>query len=416
MPQSTNTDAAEVKKPWFFVPLLAAMTALGPLSIDMYLPSLPTIARDLGSDVGASQATVSVFFAGLAIGQLFFGPASDRFGRRAPLLVGLAAYTLASIGSAFAPSMGFLIGARLMQALGACASMVISRAIVRDNFGHHGSARFFSLLALVTGAAPILAPVVGGFLLKFVGWRAIFEVLAAAGAVLTLIVFAILPESRSAEVARQARSEHPFRAYLALLRQRRLLGYALAGAFNSACMFTYIASSSAVLIGVYGVTPTQYALLFGVNSVALVLASQLNRMLLTRFDPDQVLGGAAAGSIVCALALLLISATGLGGLWGLMAPLFLTIASSSLIQANGLAGALAVDGTRPGSTAALFGAGAFGFGAVASSIAGLMHDGTARPMAIVIVCCLFGCAAAFFGLARARSRPPASADVAVRME
>jgi DHA1 family bicyclomycin/chloramphenicol resistance-like MFS transporter len=383
--------------------LLAAMSAIGPLSIDMYLPSLPTIAHDLHATAGAAQASVSLFFGGLAVGQLFYGPASDRFGRRAPILVGFALYVAASLACAFAPNIQVLLAARLAQALGGCASMVISRAIVRDHFEHHESARFFSLLALVTGAAPILAPLIGSGLLQVVGWRAIFLVLTVFGTAVALIVLVRLPESRSEAVARQARQEHPFRAYFALVSHRRLAGYLLAGAMNSACTFTYIAASSAVLIGVYGVSPTTFGLLFGVNAVGLVAASQVNRMLLRRLTPDQVLSGAALSSIAFAVLLLVVAASGAGGVWGLMVPLFGTIASASFVQANSLAGALAVDPSRPGSTAALFGASGFGLGALASLVAGALHDGTARPMALVIVICLIGCAAALFGLALRRA-------------
>jgi len=296
----------------------------------------------------------------------------------------------------------------LVQALGGCASMVIARAVVRDHFNHLESARMFSLLALVTGAAPILAPLIGSLLLKFIGWRSIFIVLACFGAAVGLAALFRLRESRSEAIAHQARNEHPLRAYMALFSRRRLVGYLLAGALNGACMFTYIASSSGVLIGIYGLTPTAFGLVFGMNSIGLIAASHLNRRLLRRFSPDQVLAGAAAASTSFALILALFAATGVGGLPGLLAPLFCTIASSSLIQANTLAGALAVDATRVGSAAALFGAGGFGVGALASALAGALQNGSARPMAFVIAACLLGCAASLYGLALPRKIPQAA--------
>ena len=402
------TAASAPQPAWSFVFLLAAMSAVGPLSIDMCLPSLLTIERDLHAPAGTGASSVSIFFAGLAFGQLFYGPASDRFGRRRPLLFGYALYTAGSLASAFAPSGEVLLIARLVQALGGCASMVIARAVVRDHFNHLESARMFSLLALVTGAAPILAPLIGSLLLKFIGWRSIFIVLACFGAAVGLAALFRLRESRSEAIAHQARNEHPLRAYMALFSRRRLVGYLLAGALNGACMFTYIASSSGVLIGIYGLSPTAFGLVFGMNSVGLIAASHLNRRLLRRFSPDQVLAGAAAASTSFALILALFAATGVGGLPGLLAPLFCTIASSSLIQANTLAGALAVDATRVGSAAALFGAGGFGVGALASALAGALQNGSARPMAFVIAACLLGCAASLYGLALPRKIPQAA--------
>jgi DHA1 family bicyclomycin/chloramphenicol resistance-like MFS transporter len=396
---------------WPLVFLLAAMSAVGPLSIDMCLPSLLTIEHDFHVAAGTGAAVISVFFAGLAFGQLLYGPASDRFGRRGPVLFGYALYTIGSVASALAPTSDALIAARLAQALGGCASMVIARAVVRDNFNHHDSARMFSLLALVTGAAPILAPLVGSLLLRFVGWRSIFVVLAIFGALVGCAVLFGLPESRSAAVALQARKENPLRAYWALFTRRRLVGYLLAGALNSACIFTYIASSSGVLIGIYGLSPTIFGLIFGLNSVGLIAASYFNRVLLRRRSPDQVLAGAAAASVTFALVLAVAAATGVGGLPGLLAPLFCTIASSSLIQANTLAGALAVDASRVGSAAALFGAGGFGLGALAASLAGALHDGSPRPMSYVIAGCLLGCAAALYGLALPREPAPRLQDL-----
>lgn len=390
-----------------FTLLLAAMTAVGPLSIDMYLPSLPTLVRELHATPAAGQETVAVFFAGLAIGQLFYGVASDRYGRRAPLLFGFGLFTVASVAAALAADMNSLILARIVQSVGACAGMVITRAIVRDNFDHAGSARFFSLLALVAGCAPILAPSIGSVILTFAGWRAIFVVLAVFGGAVFLCALWLLPESRSAAVAAQARLEHPFRAYWRLVTHRRLLGYLLAGACNSACMFTYIASAATVLMGAYHVSPPMFGLLFGINSVGLIGGSQLNRVLLRRYSPDQVLAGAAVVSVLCA-ATVIVAALLPIGVWPLIGALFVTIASSSLIQANGLAGALAVDGSRAGSAAALFGASGFGLGAAAASIAGAFSDGTALPMAVVLTACLVGCAAALFGMALRSERPAAA--------
>lgn len=396
---ATRTAGAAGRPAWPFVFMLAAMSAMGPLSIDTCLPGLLAMEKDLHAAPGTGAEVISIFFGGLAMGQLLYGPASDRLGRRGPLLFGYAVYLLGSIACALAPSADALLWARLAQALGGCASMVISRAVVRDLFDHHESAHLFSLLALVTGAAPILAPLLGSQLLRFMGWRAIFVLLAVLGALVGLAVLLRLPESRSEGVAQRARTEHPLQAYAALFAKRRLVGYLLAGALNSACIFTYISLSSGVLIGVYGLTPTGFGLVFGVNSVGLISASYANRLLLRRYKPDQILAGAGIASALFALVLAAVAASGMKDLYALLVPLFCTIASSSLIQANALAGALAVDATRVGSAAALFGAGGFGVGALVSSIAGALQDGTARPMTYAIVCCLVGCALSLHGLA-----------------
>ncbi len=390
---------ARAPTPWGLVALLSALSAIGPLSIDMYLPSLPTITHDLGAAPGAVQGTVAIFFAGLAAGQLLFGPASDRFGRRGPMLAGLVLFVAASIACVLASNVGVLIAARLVQSLGCCASMVISRAVVRDHFNHQDSARFLSLLMLVSGAAPILAPLIGSLLLNIMGWRAIFGVLAAFGAVVAAAVALRFPESRSEAVALQASREHPFQSYWTLLKEPQLLGYLLGGALNSACIFTYIASSPGVLIGVYGVSPAAFGLLFGMNSIGLVGGAQLNRLLLRRHSADKVLAFSAAASVAFGIWLAAAALSGIGGLWGLLAPLFLTVSSAGLIQTNTTAGGLNVDPTRSGSSSALFGAAAFGLGAAAASLAGALADGTARPMALVIAGCSILCAVFLRGLA-----------------
>jgi DHA1 family bicyclomycin/chloramphenicol resistance-like MFS transporter len=399
MTAASSKPAPRASTPWGLVVLLSALGAIGPLSIDTYLPSLPTIAHDIRAPAGAVEVTVAVYFAGLALGQLLFGPASDRLGRRMPMLAGLALYVVASLACALAPNVQVLIAARLVQSIGGCASMVISRAVVRDHFDHQESARFLSLMTLVSGLAPILAPLIGSAILTVAGWRTIFVALAAFGAATAAAIVLRLPESRTAEVADQASREHPFQAYSRLLSEPRLLGYLLGGAFNSACIFTYIASSPAVLIGVYGVSPTAFSLLFGMNSIGLVAGAQLNRLLLRRHPADRVLAVSAWASVGLGLWLAAAAITGAGGLVGLLAPLFLTISASGLIQINTTAGGLAVDPTRSGSTSALFGASAFGLGAATASIAGALADATPRPMALVICACLGLCALSLSGLA-----------------
>lgn len=388
---------------WPVVILLSAMSAIGPLSIDLYLPSLPSIASALATSATAVQATVAVFFAGMAVGQLFYGPASDRFGRRKPLLFGLAIYVMGSGACAGAIGIRALLLGRAAQAVGACATPLIARAIVRDHFDYQQSARFLSLMALIAGAAPILAPSAGALLLPVLGWRGIFAILALFGLLLGATIFALLPESRTEAAARHSRSEHPFKAYAALLRERRLMGYVAAGAFNGAIVFTYIAASPSVLMQTYGAAPRQFGLLFGLNAIGIIGASQLNRMLLRKFSADAVLAAATLISVVVAAGLLSANVARVGGLAAVMAPLFLLVSSGALIQANALAGALSIDPLRAGSCAALFGSFSFGAGALAAMLAGALSDGTARPMALVILVSTLGCAVSLRKLALRRS-------------
>lgn len=376
--------------PWGLVSLLGGLTALGALSIDTYLPSMPTIGAELHASSAEVQSTVAAFLAGMALGQMFYGPASDRFGRKPPVLLGLVIFIAASAGCALATSAPMLIGMRFLQALGACSGAVIARAIVRDRFDHTETARMLSLMMLIMGVAPIFAPLAGGFLLLVSGWRSIFWVMVAFGVMLGVAVVLNLQESRSAETAAHARSEHPIRAYISLLGQRRLVGYALAGALNGATLFTYISSSPEVLIGGYGISPQAFGWVFGINGIGFVAASQLNRRLLRRWTPDQVLSWASLAAVVAGVLLALAAVTGLGERWSVLPALFLVLASYSLMQANTMAGALNTDPRRAGSISALMGGMSFSTGAVAAWAAGALHDGTPRPMAVVMLVCLVG--------------------------
>ncbi len=368
--------------------ILGALTAFAPMSIDMYLPALPRIAHDLGSTATGAQATVAAFFAGLSVGQLLYGPLSDRRGRRGPLLAGLSLYVVASLLCMVAGTMPLLIAARVLQALGGCAGVIVARAVVRDRFDHTESARIFSTLMLIMGVAPVLAPLAGGAVLMHVGWRAIFGLLAVFGLLVGTAVWRGLPESRSEATAARARSESPPRAYLALLRQPRLVAYVLAGGLSSAAMFTYITASPELVIETYGVPADQFGWVFGINAVGIIGASQLNRLLLRRLSPDAVLRLSTAFAAVAASTLVATSYHGALGLPGILLPLFFVIAAGGLTGPNAVAGALSQDTQRAGSVAALVGAAQFALGAAGAAAAGVLHDGSARPMATIIAVCI----------------------------
>jgi DHA1 family bicyclomycin/chloramphenicol resistance-like MFS transporter len=370
--------------------ILGILSAFGPLSIDMYLPGLPAIARDFGVETAAVQQTLSAFFVGLAVGQLIYGPLSDRWGRRRPLLFGCALYAVACLGCFVAPSLGGLILLRLAMALGACAGMVVTRSVVRDLFDQRESARMYSMLVLVMGLAPILAPLVGGQILLIWGWRAIFLVLSAFGVLCFLLVLFGLQESLPLE--RRARHNLPtvLRRYGGLLADGRFMGYTVAGGLASAAMFAYISGSPFVFIELNGVPPEQFGLLFGINALGLIAASQLNRWLLERYTGGQILFSALTVTAASSLLLAGAAATGIGGFAGLLVLLFFCIASTGLVGPNATAGAMAPYADQAGSASALLGAVQFGLGAAASTLVGLLFNGTALPMAATIALCGVG--------------------------
>ena len=379
--------------------LLGALTAFGAVSIDLYLPSLPAIGTALKADAATVQHTMSAFFIGMALGQLVYGPLSDRYGRRPMILTGATIYVVASLLCAFAPTIDALVIGRFVQALGCCAGMVVARAVVRDRYATQDSARIFSLLTLVLGVAPLVAPTLGGWLVQVASWRVIFGALAAFGVAVGIAVALTLPESRSPATAAKAHGESIAAAYWDLLKRRRLLGYILAGALNGAVLFTYIAGAPDLVIGTFGFTVRQFGWLFAAIAVGVIGASQVNRRLLDRFSSDGILGAASLIGVAAGALLLAAALTGVGGKWSVLAGLFVALTSYGFMAANTLAGALSVDPLRAGSTSALVGAASFAAGAIASSIAGAFHDGSAVPMAAVMAASLAGSAAMLFALA-----------------
>jgi len=366
--------------------ILGALSAFGPLAIDFYLPGFPAIALAFGTDEKHVQLTLAAYFLGLSIGQLAYGPVADRFGRRVPLLFGVGLFTLASLACAFAPNLEWLIGARFVQALGGCAGMVLSRAIVSDKCNPVESAKVFSQLMLVMGLAPILAPMLGGLLVNVYGWQSIFLVLTVFSALSSLAVALGLPESMPADHPRQPLSG-AFAQYRRLLGDRVFLGHALTGGIAIAGMFSYIAGSPFVFIKLYGVPPEHYGWLFGINAAGFILTAQVNARMVGRFGPAWLLSRAVWVYLAAALVLLLIASLHTERLWPLLVPLFVYIASLGYIIPNSSACAMTGQGRRAGSASALLGCLQFSVAAGAAALVGVLHDGTAVPMATVISLC-----------------------------
>ncbi|WP_262703303.1 MULTISPECIES: multidrug effflux MFS transporter [Streptomyces] len=383
--------------------VLGGLTALPALSMDMYLPALPEVTDALHSSAATAQLTLTACLMGMALGQLVVGPMSDKWGRRRPLLIGMVIYVIATAICAFAPTAGLLIGFRLLQGLAGSAGIVIARAIVRDLYDGIAMARFFSTLMLISGVAPIAAPVIGGQILRFTDWRGVFVVLTVIGALLTLVVWRFLGETLPAERRHDGGLGQTLRTMRGLLADRVFAGYMLAGGFAFAALFAYVSGSSFVVQEIYGASPQTFSLLFGLNSIGLIGMGQINgRVLVGRVNMDKVLAVALTLIALAATALLILSAGvfGKAGLGPVAACLFVLMSSMGLAMPNTNASALMRTPHAAGSASALLGTSTFLLGAVASPLVGIAGETTAVPMAVVQLCCALAAMACFMGLCR----------------
>ena len=364
------------------VVLLGALSTFGPLSMDLYLPGLPSMATDLSAPAWAAQLTITTCMLGLASGQLVAGPVSDARGRRAPLLAGLTAYMVASMLCALAPTVWALLVLRLVQGLAGAAGIVIARAIVRDLHSGIEAARFFAMLMLVAGLAPILAPLVGGQLLHVTDWRGVFVVLAAIGAVLLLAAWWALADTLPVERRHSGGLVATLGVFGGLVRDRAFVGYTLAMGLSFGAMAAYISGSPFVLEDIHGVSPQLFSVLFALNAGGLLVASQVSRALVARLGPRRILGigvsSCAAGGLG-ALASVVLDL----GLAGLLPSFFVLVASIGLILPNAAALALAEHPRTAGSASALLGVAQFGIGAIAAPLAGIAGSHSALPLATV---------------------------------
>ncbi|AEV83092.1 MFS transporter [Actinoplanes sp. SE50] len=367
--------------------ILGALSAFGALTIDMYLPAMPGMADELDAGATLVQLTLTVFVVGLAVGQVIVGPLSDAWGRRRPLLAGMALYVTGSLWCALSPTAGYLIGGRVLQSLGAAAGTVLARAIVRDLYQGTAMTRFFATLMVVNGVAPIVAPVIGGQLLTFTTWRAVFLVLAAVGAILLVTVALALPESLPRERRAPAHPRATLRAFRTLGTDRHYLRYVVAAALMFAAVFAYISGSSFVLQDAYGLSAQQFSLVFGLNGLGIVVFGQIGGMLVGRVTGEHtllrvslsiaVLG--SAGVLVCAVAGLPLPL--------LLAFLFLPVAMLGIVLANATSLALAGHGSAAGAASSLQGLLQFLVGSLAASAMTLAGPATAITMGATMVIC-----------------------------
>ncbi|GAB2650590.1 multidrug effflux MFS transporter [Saccharopolyspora gloriosae] len=383
-----------------FALILGGLTAFGPLSIDMYLPALPQLTTELGATESQAQLTLTAVLLGLALGQLVAGPISDSVGRRRPLLVGLAVYIVASVLCALSGSIYALAGLRLLQGAGAAAGMVIARAAVRDLYSGVEAARFFSSLMLVTGLAPILAPVAGGQILAHTTWRGVFVVLTAFGTLLLLVAAFLLPETKPKQWRQPANLGSTFRTFGSLLAAPSFLGNALTGGLGMAAMFAYISGSSFVLQNIYAMSPQTYSIAFGANAIGLVLAGQVNARLVGRVASEaQLLVGALLTSSVAGAVLLSAAVLDLP-LPFLLGALFVMVSALGFVMPNTTMLALADNREVSGSASALLGVCQFIVGALAAPLVGLGGTGSAVPMALVMFGVVVAATAMFLTLGR----------------
>ena len=389
--------------------VLGSLIALGPLTIDMYLPALPTMAAEFRASDAAAQFTLTGIMLGLAVGQLVIGPISDAVGRRLPLLVGVVAHGLMSVLCALAPNIATLSVVRVLQGFAGAAISVVAMAVVRDLFSGRRAATLLSHLMLVLGVAPILAPTVGGYLLKITDWRGIFVALGLAAAALVAVAWFGLRETLPVSRRLPARLGATGRTYVSILGDRTFVGLVLVAGLVMAALFSYVAGSPFVLQQLYGLDPQQFGLVFGLNAAGLIAASQTNPWLLRRYSPQQVLSTAVAVGMLSTLTLVVMAALA-APLWAVLVPLFVTVAVCGFSFPNAPALALSRHGEAAGTAAALLGSAQFGIAAAVAPLVGALGTESAVPMAGVMLAAIWLAAASLLVLVRPWKLPSVDAD------
>jgi DHA1 family bicyclomycin/chloramphenicol resistance-like MFS transporter len=365
--------------------VLGSLSAIGPLTVDTYLPALPQLTAEMNATDSQAQLTITGLLLGLGLGQLLIGPLSDTVGRRKPLLFGLAAHALMSILCALAPTITILAITRTLQGLAGAAVAVVAMAVVRDLFTGIRAAQLLSRLILVLGVAPILAPSLGSALLRLTDWQGIFVALALAAVALFAVAWFGLPETLPVERRQVASVRGSLRSYRGLFADRLFVVMVVVAGLMFATLFAYIAGAPFILQGLYGLSPQQFGFAFSANAVGLILMTQINPILVKRHGPVKILSVAIVTAVAGSVALLATASTGFGGLLGFMIPLFFIVSAAGLSFPNAPAIALNRHGEAAGTAAALLGAAQFMVGGFIAPLVGLFADGTAAPLAAIMV-------------------------------
>ncbi len=367
--------------------LMGVLQAFAPLSIDMYLPSMPLLEKVFNATTAQVQITLVTFLLGFALGQSLYGPITDRFGRKPPLYFSLALFIVSSAACALSTSVNMLAVFRLLQAIGACGGAVVSRAMVRDLFPPAELRRIFSMLVLVLGVSPLISPFIGGYLLVWFGWKSIFFMQASLGAATLLAIHFRLAESLAPENARPLHMSHVISSYAHLLKDRTFLGASLVCGFSTAGMFAYIASAPFVFINLYKLPPQQFGWLFGFIAAGLIAASQVNGRMSHKIALWRVLRVANLVQLGAGIAVLATAATGFGGLVGIFAPVFVYVSATGFVFPNGSTIAMMRHGNMAGTASALLGTNQFVIAGATTIVLGMIDNSSAMPMAIVIAGC-----------------------------
>lgn len=372
---------------FFTIFTLGLLSAMGAFSIDMYLPGFPDIARDLHTTVAHITLSITSFFIGISVGQLIYGPLLDKFGRKKPLYIGLVVYLLTSVACAYAPTADALIGIRFLQALGSCAGMVASRALVRDIFPVQENAKIFSLLMLVLALSPIVAPTLGGYVSSAFGWQSIFYILAGIAGATLLLVYFKMPNGRMPDASLSLLPRPIINSFLEVSKVPQFYTYAFAGAIASSGLYAYIAGSPFVFMELYHVSEKQYGWIFAIIAMGLITASQVNTLLLRKYSSEQIIRVTLFCQCLAGIALVLGNYLHFLGLYSTIFLIWVFLSTQGFAFPNSSALSLAPFTKNAGTASALMGAIQLGTGAVSTALVSIFNNGTAMPMSVVMCCC-----------------------------
>lgn len=400
--QKTKKNKMTKKQYIILIVILGIVNAFAPLAIDMHLASLPTLTKHFNTSHDMVQLTLASFFVGFSLGQAFYGPISDKYGRKIPLYIGLLIFTLSSIGCAFSSSIEWLIFFRFLEAIGACAGGVISRAIVRDMFKPQNAAKIYSYLMLITGLAPILAPLLGGYILIYFGWKAIFLTLALLGLISLISVKLFLNDNSQKMLHKKLSFTAVIKEYAEISKNKTFMGYALLGGFCMAAMFAYITSSPFVFMEYFSLGVEEHGFLFGANAFAFIVAAQVNARLVNRLATKYLIQIPVLIMGICGVVLCVNALFHIGGLLGIALPVVCYMLCIGFIVPNATAQAMAPFSVNAGSASALLGVLQFSFAAVSSITLGFLHTNPLHAMGITILLCSVGVVITYFTLLHKR--------------